>query len=168
MFLFAVDLVCTPLPLDGFIVEREDFCVEKVVEPVKKGPEQVRKVSQVDMPYGFCLSHVRQSFGLKAVFPSASSAADATQFRHTGREMPDLFVPVWFDHWGTYQGVWGNWGHVVYWDPAKEHFVSTPIADQSGRAGVEYFGSLEEIEAVVGGSFRFWSEDVNGFRVVQL
>lgn len=170
MFLFAVDLVCAPLPLDGFIVEREDFCVEKVVEPVKKGPEQVRKVSQVDMPYGSCLAHVRLSFGIDVVHPSAHVAAEATKYRHSERAMPDLFVPVWFDHWGVYQGYWANWGHVVYWDPKEEYFVSTPVTSgfNNGVPGVEIFYSLEEIERAVGGSYRFWSEDLNGVRVVNL
>lgn len=124
--------------------------------------------TQVQAPYGSCLFHVRSAFGASPGSPSATGAADNTRFRHTTRTMPNYYVPVWFDHWGVYQGVFGNWGHVVIWNPDKKLFESTPITYNNGLPGVEYFGTIGEIESIVGGSYRFWSEDINGVRVVDL
>lgn len=124
---------------------------------------------------GWCHRHTRGVFGapLVAGLNSATKAADATEYRHHTREMPDVAVPVWFDHVGDYDGTGRkNWGHVVSWIPFVGLFLSSPghaKLDAFGREvpSQQWFSSIEAIERTFDAQFRFWSEDINGLRVAQ-
>ena len=109
--------------------------------------------------YGWCMRLVRTAFGAPATAPTATDGADASEYRHSSRTLPkDVSVPVWF----TYsEGSWSP-GHVVISVPGKG-LMSSP---KSGY-GVFWYKTIEECERAIGGKYRFWSEDINGVRVVQ-
>lgn len=111
---------------------------------------------------GMCLQFAQSVFGAPVAHRSATDAANATKFRHHTFEMPDVSVPVWFDHYGTYQGEYANWGHVVAWVPGNG-FLSSPVREY----GQQWFPSINAVERTFRASFRFWSEDINGLRVAE-
>lgn len=119
---------------------------------------------------GNCLVMSQLITGAPVMHPSATDAANATQYRHYDRNLPDAPAVLWFSHWGAYgypgQEVWKDWGHVVVWDPA-----TGMLASSSPRAGYFegpwFYGSIAAVEAAFACSFRFWSEDINYKRVCQ-
>lgn len=118
---------------------------------------------------GWCLGHVRQSFNVPAWESRAYYAAEQTKKRHYGRQMPNVIVPVWFWHWGTYGGVTGEFGHVLLWVPGRG-FLSSP-AHSKWVNGVEvpwaqWFSSIDAVERAFNAKYRFWSEDIGGVNVV--
>lgn len=123
---------------------------------------------------GWCHRFARAVFNapLVAGLDSATKAANATEYRHHTRAMPDVAVPLWFDHDGDYDGTGvKNWGHVVVYVPGAGFLSSPGYAkfDASGREipSQEWFASIEAVERTFNARFRFWSEDINGLRVAQ-
>ena len=115
---------------------------------------------------GWCHRMARGVFGapLVAGLYSATKAADATKHRHATRAMPNVAVPVWFDHDGDYDGTGvKNWGHVVVWIPGRG-FLTSPWYLKHGQ---EWYSTIEDIERTFRAKFRFWSEDINGLRVAE-
>lgn len=113
---------------------------------------------------GWCLRFTQSVFGAPAMHESATIAANNTRLRHETRDMPNVAVPVWFDHWGTYGSPlrYANWGHVVAWVPGHG-FLSSPASGY----GQQWFPSIDAVERAFNAKFRFWSEDINGLRVAQ-
>lgn len=113
---------------------------------------------------GYCHRMAQAVYGApwQAGLGSATSAANVTKWRNSSRTMPNVSVPVWFDHWGTYGGVYGNWGHVVAWVPGHG-FLSSPAAGY----GQGWFASLESVERTFNSKFRFWSLDINTLKVAE-
>lgn len=111
---------------------------------------------------GWCLKFVQDSFGAPRMYASATDAANATKLRITSRSMPNVAVPVWFDHWGTYQGRYANWGHVVVWIPGRG-FLSSPVTG----FGQLWLSSLEAVERTFNAKYRFWSLDINTLTVAE-
>lgn len=120
---------------------------------------------------GWCLGHVRQSFNVPAWDTRAYYAAERTKIRHHERKMPNVIVPVWFWHWGTYgkPAVTGEFGHVLLWVPGRG-FLSSPAHSKwvNGQEveWAQWFSSIEAVERTFGATYRFWSEDMGGVRVV--
>lgn len=114
---------------------------------------------------GYCHRMARAVFNAPWVsgLDSATKAANATWWRYETRDMPNVAVPVWFDHWGTYGGVFGNWGHVVVWVPGHG-FLSSPWYKKYGQ---EWYPTIEDVERTFNATFRFWTEDINGLRVAE-
>lgn len=114
---------------------------------------------------GWCHRMARAVFNAPLVYglDSATKAANATKYRHTTRKMPNVAVPVWFWHYGTYGGVTGEFGHVVVWVPGRG-FLTSPWYLAHGQ---EWYSTLEEVERRFNSKYRFWSEDINGLRVAQ-
>lgn len=97
--------------------------------------------------------------------PSATIAANSTKERFASRTMPNVSVPVWFDHWGTYGdygGTYANWGHVVVWVPGRG-FLSSP---HSGFGSI-WYSTLSQVEGAFNAKYRFWSLDINTLRVAK-
>lgn len=111
---------------------------------------------------GMCLRFAQSVFGAPVAHRSATDAANATKFRHHTREMPDVAALVWFDHYGTYQGEYANWGHVVAWVPGNG-FLSSP----GSGYGQQWFPSIDAVERTFNAKFRFWTEDINTLRVAE-
>lgn len=111
---------------------------------------------------GWCLFFARSAFGVPEYSARATQAANKTKFRHATRKMPNVAVPVWFWHQGTYGEGYGEYGHVVIWVPGRG-FLSSP----GYGYGQEWLSSLSAVEARFNCRFRFWSEDMAGIRLVQ-
>jgi len=105
--------------------------------------------------------------GAPVMYASATDAANATEFRHHNRDIPDVMCVLWFDHWGSYgqpgREVWANWGHVVVHVPGKGFASSSPVGGEVSTP--YYYESIGAVERAFNCTFRFWSEDINGKRV---
>lgn len=115
---------------------------------------------------GNCLVYGRERFGIDALYKSAWLAWVNSAYKHTDRNFPDVCVPVFFSHYGTYGSPpkYDNWGHEVTWNPADRKFYSSPY---SNAAEYNEFNSIEEIEQKYNAVFVGWTEDLNGVRVAQ-
>lgn len=87
---------------------------------------------------------------------TATIAANSVETANPSREMPDIAVPVWFWHYGTYGGVTGEYGHVVIWVPGRG-FLSSPVSG----FGQLWLSSIEAVERTFNAKYRFWSRDIN-------
>lgn len=123
----------------------------------------VRPIIPYRVNFGQCLKQVRSAFGAPGIHAWASHAASAARWKHYGRSMPNVMVPVHFSHYGVYDDGPGQYGHVVIWVPGRG-FLSSP---KRGTNSFHWYGSLEAVERAVGGKYLFWSEDINGKRVVE-
>jgi hypothetical protein len=114
---------------------------------------------------GWCLWFAQEVWQVPHQYATAWDAWQATQFKHEGRDLPDVCVPVWFDHWGTYGDPprYGQYGHVVTYFPGRG-FLSSP-----GRNyGQEWLATIEAVERRFNSTFVGWSEDMRpGVRVVE-
>jgi hypothetical protein len=112
---------------------------------------------------GWCLWFAQEVWQVPHQFPTAWKAWQAVKFKHGERDLPNVCVPVWFDHWGTYNGVYGQYGHVVTYFPNRG-FLSSP-----GRGyGQDWLATIEAVERRFNSTFVGWSEDMQpGVRVVQ-
>lgn len=135
-----------------------------------------RQLSQLDFSVkaaaGACLVQAQNVVGAGGGPYSATVAANATRFRHTGGKLPrDAAVVVWFDHWGTYQDYrngefrYENWGHVVIWWPKAFNGAGGYYSSPRAGYGGEWFRTIADIEREFNSKYRFWSEDINGVRV---
>jgi hypothetical protein len=112
---------------------------------------------------GWCLWFTQEVWSVPHQFPTAWVAWQNTQFKRVNRNLPNVCVPVWFDHWGTYGGVYGQYGHVVTYFPGRG-YLSSP-----GRGfGQQWLATIEEVERMFNSTFVGWSEDMQpGVRVVE-
>jgi len=116
----------------------------------------------VESNAGACLWFQQEVWQVPHQFPNAWQAWLNTQFKHEDRDLPDVCVPVWFDHWGSYDQGWGQYGHVVTYFPGRG-FLSSPGRDY----GQEWLDTIEEVERRFNSTFVGWSEDMQpGVQVV--
>lgn len=124
---------------------------------------------------GNCLPMAQKVVGAGGGPHSATAAANATRYQHHDRALPgDAPAVVWLSHWGTYtdyrdgRAKYENWGHVVFWEPTAfggaGGFFSSP---RNGYGAGEWFRSIADVENAFASSYRFWSEDINGVRVIE-
>lgn len=114
---------------------------------------------------GWCLRFTQTAFRAPVAFPSARAAWDGQKGRHTDLPPKGVAVPIWFDHWGTYSGVYANWGHVAVSLP-DGRILSSPMNVKQG--GQVFFNSIAELQRAIGGSPTYlgWSEYMNGKQIV--
>lgn len=123
---------------------------------------------------GNCLPMAQKVVGAGGGPHSATAAANATRYQHHDRALPgDAPAVVWLSHWGTYtdyrDGVlkYENWGHVVIWEPTAFANAGGFFSSRRNGYGVgEWFRTIEDVERAFSSSYRFWSEDINGVRVI--
>lgn len=111
---------------------------------------------------GFCLRFTQTVWSAPVRYSTAWQSWENTQYKHpTSENIPnDVGVIVWFDHWGTYGGQYGQYGHVVSWIPGKG-YLSSPTSGY----GQKWLSSIEEVERAYNATYVGWSEDINGLRV---
>jgi hypothetical protein len=116
---------------------------------------------QVIVPAGSCLVLAQDVFSAPVAHPSATAAYNATTDRHTG-PLPNVAIPVWFSHFGTYGNppTYGDWGHVVAWIPHRG-FLSSPTAGEGNR----WWLSIDAIEKAYNCKYLAWTTDINGLSV---
>ena len=110
-------------------------------------------------PAGSCLAFAQKVYNAPVMHPTAWDAWEATTMKREG-SLPPVSVPVWFDHWGTYNGVKGQYGHVVAWIPSRG-FLSSPA---SGN-GQQWLNTIGEVESVFNSKYVGWSLDINTLQV---
>jgi hypothetical protein len=111
---------------------------------------------------GYCLRFTQSVYNAPIKHATAWDAWEATQHKFYSREMPDVSVPVWFDHWGTY-GEYGQYGHVVAYIPGRG-FLSSPTSGY----GQKWLDTIEQVEATYNSTFVGWTEDINGLQVAKI
>lgn len=110
---------------------------------------------------GWCLQYVREAFGIeKGVYPTASSGWDNAEHKHTDKEFPDAWVPLWFSMEGVPAG------HVVLRSPSGKVWSTT----NAGQYTPRIHPSLDDLMAVyerAGLSLTYlgWSEDIESIRI---
>ncbi len=111
-----------------------------------------------------CLKYVDDVFGVPAqgMCPSDGSHQfsardmwDVVAGKHTERTMPNAAVPVFFSWQGVVDGVFKDWGHVVWYDPNDGTFTSSPMDYASDW---KIFKSIQEVERFLGAAYLGWSE----------
>jgi hypothetical protein len=125
--------------------------------------EQLVTPSVVSDNAGMCLRFVQSVYGAPVKYASAWDAWNATTLKHLDRDLPPVSVPVWFSHYGTYQGVYANWGHVVAYFADRGQFLSSP----PNGYGNAWLNSIEAVERMFNSRFVGWSEDLNGLQVAK-
>lgn len=118
---------------------------------------------------GWCLGYVNAAFN---VTPHAYTAWRAwtgtTQKRHEDRNFPtDVYFPIWFSHYGSYNGTYDNWGHVaicyVRGDTGAMQIWSSPITH---KPFADTWNSIGEVERYYSSTFVGWSEDLGGVQLI--
>jgi len=112
---------------------------------------------------GYCLGFTQRVYGAPARYNTAWQAWQAVPDKHENRDIPqNVSVPIWFDHWGTYGNVYGQYGHVCAWIPGVGFLNSPP----SGY-GSKVLQTIEEVENFYNSKFVGWSESINGLQIVK-
>lgn len=108
---------------------------------------------------GWCLWFEEEVNTAPHYYRSAWEGWEAAQYKHYEREMPNVSVPVWFEHWGTYgtPPTYGNWGHVVQWVPGRG-FLS--VIGSGNKPGQQWFSTLEQVEKYFTAKFVGWTQDI--------
>jgi hypothetical protein len=110
---------------------------------------------------GMCLAFAQKVYNAPIRYRSAWEAWEAVPDKHDDAFPEGVSVPVWFSHFGTYQGIYANWGHVV----AKigDRFLSSPASGY----GQKWLNSIEEVERTYNCKLVGWSESLNGLKIVE-
>ena len=109
---------------------------------------------------GYCLAFAQSVYGAPVKYRSAWEAWENVE-QHTD-PIPPVSVPLWFSHYGTYQGEYANWGHVVAHLPGLG-YLSSP----ANGYGQELLGTIQEVEQRFNCTYVGWSPDLNGLQIVQ-
>jgi hypothetical protein len=125
--------------------------------------QQLVQPSIVSDNAGMCLRFVQSVYGAPVKYASAWDAWNATTLKHLDRDLPPVSVPLWFSHYGTYGGVYANWGHVVAYFPERGQFLSSP----PNGYGNTWLNSIEAVERMFNSRYVGWSEDLNGLQLVK-
>lgn len=111
---------------------------------------------------GYCLAYVQFAVGSPNAGPDAKTAMGRSTI-NKNRSMPQgVFVFIWFDHWGTYGGVYKNWGHVALYKDGK--IWSSPLTH---KPYADTFNSIGAIESNFRATYVGWSTDLSGFRIAE-
>jgi len=126
-------------------------------------PFLVQKGVTLNSWLGWCLLYVQTAFSAGWSGSSATAGWNMSAGKHQDRNLPSgVFVPIWFTHWGTYGGVYDNWGHVAIYKDGK--IWSSPL---SHKPYADTFGSIGEIEQRFNAKYIGWTEFVGNTRVLQ-
>jgi len=82
-----------------------------------------------------------------------------TKYKHADGNLPNVAVPVYFEYVVNGQ----NQGHVAWWIPAQNRFLSSPTSG----TGQRWLDRLSQIEDLYHCRFVGWAEDINGVRVAE-
>ena len=111
---------------------------------------------------GFCLALQQKVWGAPVRYGTAWEAwQHVTQ--QTSQVPEDVSTLLWFDHWGTYGGVYGQYGHVVTYVPGRG-LLSNPARG----LGQRWYNTIQECEKDCNATNVGWSPDINGLQVVQI
>lgn len=112
---------------------------------------------------GYCLRMQQKVWGAPARYACAWDAWVATQYKHEGNPPEDVSSIIWFDHWGTYGGVYGRYGHVATYVPGRG-ILSNPGSQTPGQ---KWYNTIQECARDCNATYVGWSEDINGIRALE-
>lgn len=115
----------------------------------------------IDCSPGWCLMYVRETFGIPAKHPTASSGWDSSQYKHQDLHFPEgMWVPIWFSLANNPSG------HVALRAPdgsvwsASHPIRTSPIRHSSIEDIITYYGNRL--------TYLGWTEDVEDVAVLSL
>lgn len=111
---------------------------------------------------GFCLALQQAVWGAPVKYGTAWEAWQHVTQR-TGQVPEDVSTLLWFDHWGTYNGHYGQYGHVVTYVPGRG-ILSNP---DSGR-GQKWYATIQDVEKDCNCTYVGWSADINGLEIAEI
>lgn len=112
---------------------------------------------------GWCLAYVQFAFGTGWAGARAWHAWENAKLKHANRSFPKgVYFPIWFSHWGTYGGVYGNFGHVAIAYVRADGQMQVWSSPASNKPYADVFTSIETIERTFNSSYVGWSEDLAG------
>jgi hypothetical protein len=112
---------------------------------------------------GWCLAYVQTAFGAGWSGGSAREGWDNSAGKHENMNIPSgVYVPIWFHHYGTYSGIYKNWGHVAIWKDGKiwtSPYTNKPYADT--------FNDINALCKMYNCTYIGWTEFVGPTRVIE-
>jgi hypothetical protein len=128
---------------------------------------------------GWCMGYVNSAYSNtqkdgtdKVNVNSANSAWQgwlSSQLKHTDQSFPvGVWVPAWFSYYGTVNGVYGNWGHVVLVHKNADGSLTIKSSPLSHKATADTYTSIAQIESKYKCKYVGWSEDVAGTKVINM
>jgi len=112
---------------------------------------------------GWCLAYVNTAYGAGWAGSSAREGWDNSAGKHQDMNIPSgVYVPIWFHHYGTYGGVYKNWGHVAIWKDGQiwtSPYTNKPYAD--------VFNDINALCRMYNCTYIGWTEFVGPTRVIE-
>lgn len=106
---------------------------------------------------GYCLRMQQKVWSARAQYNTAWDSWTANQDKHEDKNLPDIPILIWFDHWGTYGGEYGQYGHVA------THVPGRGILSNPGRGiGQKWYNTIEECERDCNAKYVGWTTSING------
>lgn len=109
---------------------------------------------------GACLRMQQDVWAAPVRYPTAWASFEANPDKHADKALPGVPVLLWFDHWGTYNGVYGQYGHVATHVPGRG-ILSSPASGY----GQQWFNNIEAIEGALACTYVAWTPSLNGLTV---
>lgn len=109
---------------------------------------------------GYCLRMQQKVWGAPARYATAWDSWQANPDKHADYELPNIPITIWFDHWGTYGGQYGRYGHVA------THVPGRGILSNPGRGiGQKWYNTIEECERDCNAKYVGWTTSINGLTI---
>ena len=112
---------------------------------------------------GYCLRFTQSVYKAPVKYPTAWDAWLNQTGKHADRNMPNVDVPIFYESWGTYNGVTKNWGHAAVYQASTGRVFSSP----GSGYGNTWFSSIADSERRWGMRYVGWTENLNGLQIVQ-
>lgn len=112
---------------------------------------------------GYCLRLQQKVWGAPAHYATAWDSWEANPDKHEDDNIPEIPITIWFDHWGTYGGEYGRYGHVATRVPGRG------ILSNPGRGiGQKWYNTIQECERDCNAKYVGWTTSINGLTIATL
>jgi zinc D-Ala-D-Ala carboxypeptidase len=121
---------------------------------------------------GWCLGYVTAAFSVPDKYKvwRAIWAWNGCVSKHTDRNFPkDVYFLIWFDHYGKYDNSGNNsWGHVaIAYLNSLTGALSIWSSPISRKPLADTWTSIEQVENNYSSQYLGWSEDNNGYPLIE-
>lgn len=143
--------------------------VQPNLDPVIYQPDDRGGVYALSDWAGYCLAYVQTAFRTGWAGARAWHAWEAAKKKHTNRNFPKgVYFPIWFSHWGTYGGVYGNFGHAAIAYVHANGTIQIWSSPASAKPYADVYNSIADVERIYSSSYVGWSEDLAGVQLIKL